>query len=342
MKKRIFAAFMAVLMLVSVLPMNIIAADSGVTSQANVLPSVMENTNQADGVTLRKSVWPHEENGVPDGTVDVILEAYTTGVVTQSMKAVPTDIVLVLDVSGSMNSAASSTTTTVTTYNAANGTSWQTGSWYNRQTYYGFQSTQTTYYVNTGTAEAPHYVSVRRVNPDSNNCYYYSYADGNDNTVYVYPKLRNNLNPNREYTYDVVQFYTQNVTTSETVTATSLDVLKEAVDAFIESTHQKNAQIAAENPTLSGAQLEAYQHRISIVKFAGDQYAGGTPSVTEGNDFYNDRNGYEHNYSQVVKNLTVVNGPGHTELIQAMDSLRAVGATAIDSGMKSDRSHVVL
>ena len=333
MKKRIFAAFMAVLMLASVLPMNILAADSGTAPQANVQPSVMENTNQSDGVIFRKSVWPHEENGVPDGTVDVILEAYTTGVVTQSMKAVPTDIVLVLDVSGSMNNAASTTTTTVTTYNAANGTSWQTGGWYNRQTYYGFQSTQTTYYVNTGTAEAPHYVSVRRVNPDSNNCYYYSYADGNDNTVYVYPRLRNNLNPDREYTYDVVQFYTQNVTTSETVTATSLDVLKEAVDSFIESTHQKNVQIAAENPTLSGAQLEAYQHRISIVKFAGDQYAGGTPSVAEGDDFYDDSNGYEHNYSQVVKNLTVVNGPGHTELIQAMDSLRAVGATAIDSGM---------
>ena len=332
MKKRILAAFLAVVMLVSVVPVSVFADGSG-TPAAQAEMGVMENTNQSDGVVMRKSVMPHTVGGVPDGTVDVIIEAYTTGVVTQSVKAIPTDIVLVLDVSGSMNNAASSTVTTVTTYDAVNGTSWRSGSFMNRQTYYGFQSEQTTYYVNTGTVEAPHYVSVRRVNPDSNNCYYYSYADGNDNAVYVYPKLRNNLNPNREYTYDVVQFYTRNETTSETVTATSLDVLKEAVDAFIESTHQKNVQIAAENPTLSGAQLEAYQHRISIVKFAGDQYAGGTPSVEEGDDFYDDSNGYEHNYSQVVKNLTVVNGSGHAELIQAMDSLRAVGATAIDSGM---------
>ena len=324
---------MAVLMLVSVLPMNLLAADSGISAQAQIPLSVMENINQSDGVTLRKSVWPHEENGVPDGTVDVILEAYTTGVVTQSMKAVPTDIVLVLDVSGSMNEAASTTTTTVTTYNTATGTSWTTGRGASRRTYYGFQSESTTYYVNVGTESAPHYVSVRRVNPDSGNCYYYSYADENDNTVYVYPKLRNNLNPEREYSYSVVPFYTQRVTTSETVTATSLDVLKEAVDAFIESTHQKNVQIAAENPALSGAQLEAAQHRIAIVKFAGDQYAGGSPSVKEGDDFYNDNSGYEHNYSQVVKNLTVVNGAGHTALIDAMNGLRAVGATAIDSGL---------
>ena len=253
MKKRILAAFFAIVMLATVLPLQVFAVDNGAVAASEQL-SVMENTNQSDGVIMRKTVMPHMEGGKPDGTVDVVIEAYTTGVVTQSVKAIPTDIVLVLDVSGSMNNAASSTVTTVTTYDAANGTSWRSGSFMNRQTYYGFQSEQTTYYVNTGTPEAPHYVSVRRVNPDSNNCYYYSYADGNDNTVYVYPKLRNNLNPNREYTtYDVVQFYTRNVTTSETVTATSLDVLKEAVDAFIESTHQKNVQIAAENPTLSGA-----------------------------------------------------------------------------------------
>lgn len=126
MKKRILSAFLAVMMLVSVVPVSVFAEDSGTPApQAETV--VMENTNQSDGVVMRKTVVPHKVGGVPDGTVDIIIEAYTTGVVTQSVKAIPTDIVLVLDVSGSMNNAASSTVTTVTTYDAANGTSWRSG-----------------------------------------------------------------------------------------------------------------------------------------------------------------------------------------------------------------------
>ena len=315
-------------MMVTVLPLQVFAADNGAVAAGAQL-SVMENTNQADGVVMRKTVMPHEVNGKPDGTVDVIIEAYTTGVVTQTTTSIPTDIVLVLDVSGSMDDVISSTTETVTTYEAANGSSWSSGFGSNRRTYYGFQSANTTYYINVGTDAAPHYVSVRRVNPDSNNCYYYSYADENDQTVYVYPKLRNNLNPNRSYSYSVVQFYTQRVSTNTTSSVTGMEALKTAVTSFIETTHQKNAQIAQDNPTLQGTALEALQHRISIVKFASDSYYGGTASVTEGNNKDND--GY--NYSQVVKNLTVANGTGHETLISAVNALTAGGATSIDYGL---------
>lgn len=97
MTKRIFAAFLAAVMLVTVMPLQVFAASSD-ELQARMQSSVMENTNQSDGVVMRKTVMPHEENGNPDGTVDVIIEAYTTGVVTQTTTSVPTDIVLVLDV----------------------------------------------------------------------------------------------------------------------------------------------------------------------------------------------------------------------------------------------------
>ena len=333
MKKRIFAALMAAWMIVSVLPMNIFAADSG-TPAAQALPAVMENANQSDGVVLRKAAVPHTENGVLDGTVDIILEAYTTGVVYQTTTSVPTDIVLVLDVSGSMDTAAETETVYVTTYHAVNGTSWREWQGYSRVTYYGFESTSTTYYVNVGTDREPLYVSVRRVGADSANCYYYSYTDESDNTVYVYPRLNRNLNPDRANDYAVVPFYTQRVEAEEVVTATIMDELRTAVDSFITDTHEKNAQIAAEHPALTGAQLEALQHRIAIVKFAGNRYAGNnTPSVAEGNGFYTDGDGYEHNYSQVVKNLTTVNGAGRTVLLDAVRSLRPGGATAVDSGL---------
>ena len=126
MTKRIFAAFLAAVMLVTVMPLQVFAASSD-ELQARMQSSVMENTNQSDGVVMRKTAMLHEENGKPDGTVDVIIEAYTTGVVTQTTTSVPTDIVLVLDVSGSMDNVLSSTTETVTTYSAANGSSWSSG-----------------------------------------------------------------------------------------------------------------------------------------------------------------------------------------------------------------------
>ena len=315
-------------MLVTVMPLQVFAASSD-ELQARMQSSVMENTNQSDGVVMRKTAMLHEENGKPDGTVDVIIEAYTTGVVTQTTTSVPTDIVLVLDVSGSMDDVLSSTTETVTTYSEANGSSWSSGFGSSRKTYYGFQSASTTYYVNIGTSAAPHYVSVRRVNPDSNNCYYYSYADENDRTVYVYPKLRNNLNPNRSNDYSVVQFYTQRVSTNVTSSVTCMEALKMSVNAFIEATHQKNAQIAQENPALQGTALEALQHRIAIVKFADDSYYGGSASLAEGNN----KNTSGYNYSQVVKNLTVANGTGHEALISAINALDAGGATSIDYGL---------
>ena len=143
MKKRILAAFLAVVMLVSVVPVSVFADSSG-TPAAQAEMDVMENTNQSDGVVMRKSVMPHTVGGVPDGTVDVIIEAYTTGVVRQTTTSVPTDIVLVLDVSGSMKDAQ-----TVTTYDAVNGSSQnRMVGFLNFRTFYGFSNTSAKYYYN--------------------------------------------------------------------------------------------------------------------------------------------------------------------------------------------------
>lgn len=58
-------------------------------------PSSLPRT--ADGLTLNKTATP-----VGDGTYKLTLEAYTTGNVTTTVTTIPTDLVLVLDQSGSM------------------------------------------------------------------------------------------------------------------------------------------------------------------------------------------------------------------------------------------------
>ncbi|MBQ8746473.1 MAG: InlB B-repeat-containing protein [Clostridia bacterium] len=320
MKKRILSMFLAVMMLVSVFPTTIIAAD-GTAAAALTPPAMLENTNQASGVVLRKGVSPHTVNGVPDGTADVTIEAYTTSKVTQTTASIPTDIVLVLDVSGSMDDSSTATTTTTTTYDAANATYFRRRVNSRYVYYYGFNTTYNTYYINIGTAAVPHYVEVEYEGYDENNFYYYHYYDANDEKAYVYPQTANTPSATREFNYPVMQFYAQTVHTN---TVYAIEALKTAVDAFIESTHQKNAELTKNGQT--------ELHRIAIVKFAGPQYYDSSNLLAEGDHMYTEYyNSY--NYTEVVKNFTVVDAAGDEELTNAVNSLRVGGATAIDYGM---------
>ena len=97
MKKRILSIVLAVLMLVSVLPVTAMAAtmdtpqtDTGAARQLSV-----SNATADDSVHIVKSVNE-------DGTA-LTLEAYATNTMTTVTTYEPLDIVLVLDVSGSMN-----------------------------------------------------------------------------------------------------------------------------------------------------------------------------------------------------------------------------------------------
>ena len=93
MKKRILSCFLALAMALSLLPMSVLAVggdetpirDSSVTSQAN-------------NITVNKTVSSNQEDGYT-----VTMEAYAENRVTSSTTTKPLDIVLVLDVSGSMD-----------------------------------------------------------------------------------------------------------------------------------------------------------------------------------------------------------------------------------------------
>ncbi len=135
MSKKIVAMLMAVAMAFSLLPVTAFA--TGGPQEGNSQP-VTESKNN---LTMNKTVKP---NG--DGTYTVCLESYATGLVTNTPKLVPMDIVLVLDVSGSMTDKIASYT-----YQATDKTSWSVSDVYDA--YYdrgGWHRTDVTYYAKIG------------------------------------------------------------------------------------------------------------------------------------------------------------------------------------------------
>ena len=92
--------------------------------------------------------------------------------------------------------------------------------------------------------------------------------------------------------------------------------MKQAVNTFIDNVATK-------------AKDEGVEHRIAIVKFAGDS------TNTVGDDTYKDGR-YLYNYSQVVKELTAVNdasGENATTLKTAVNQLQAKGGTQTQNGL---------
>ena len=84
MKRRLMAVLMALVMTLSLLPVSVLAAESG--------PPVDDNLH------FEKSAKVNE-----DGTTTVRMEAWATGTVTTTSRSLPLDIVLVLDQSSSMS-----------------------------------------------------------------------------------------------------------------------------------------------------------------------------------------------------------------------------------------------
>lgn len=99
-----------------------------------------------------------------------------------------------------------------------------------------------------------------------------------------------------------------------------LTALKNAVNNFID-------QVAAK-------ETDGVTHRISIVKFAGettDKVGNDTYDVTTGIGPFKETNTY--NYSQIVKGLTDAKS-GQAKLKEAVNALKAAGATSADYGME--------
>ena len=102
-----------------------------------------------------------------------------------------------------------------------------------------------------------------------------------------------------------------------------IDALKSAANSFINT-------IAKQNEGIEGVDR---QHRVAIVKFAGNE----TDKV--GNDTYRS-GGHSYNYSQTMQGLTACTVGGAKSLKETIDSIRPAGATRADYGMKQAEKNI--
>lgn len=262
-----------------------------------------------------------------DGNYWIKLESFATG--TGTVVDRPSDIVLVLDVSGSMR------------YNYGNSTG----------TYpYGTSQASSAgfSYKNLGTNTANNYGTVFSASK-------FKHTDGN-----LYAVEREKVGNKYFLYYKVgdVQYFLNGleVTTDRPAGVSSdgdpiwwgrlwtdkrksrLDELKEAVAGFIAiiEDNDVNTVDAEGNPTPrvdEQGQPKRLGNRISIVKFAGNAYYNSTtPHTGEGNHFGIGTSNTT-NYTEVVKTLTPLDGPGKQSLLDAVDELVEAGCTAADKGM---------
>ena len=288
MKKKFLALVLTLAMVLSLVPATALAMDGtdGGASQKVT----------RDNLTMTKTVTPNE-----DGTYTVRLESYATGSVTTTQTPVPMDIVLVLDVSGSMDEEIASYT-----YQATRKTSWSVKDVYNDYYDWGWR-TDVTYYAKVDDEYYPVFYKEKWVSQGWFKGYSEYWLEANNQVLGH--KVTDSTWENTVYNQAL---YTRKTDPSKTTK--KLDAMKSAVNNFIDSVA---AQKNGDTPVA---------HRISIVKFAGNS------KEEVGNHTYNDGS---YNYTQKVAELTDVTAEGSVDsLKRAVNALKAGGATAADWGMQ--------
>ena len=289
MMKRIIALLLALILTVGLLPTVALAAEGNPPTTDS--GSVTKEASK-DNLKLVKTVTKEGDN------YKVTLESWATGTVTTTTETKPLDIVLLLDVSGSMDDKYSDEK--IDKY-VPYDYNWYGGIFggydttnkdlkRNENTQYGVW-----YKLSDGT-----YVTVKvdvQERDWKKDIYTYSYTS-NGKTIKIEESKGAKDHPETQFYY------------KESANTTKLDALKTAVSAFIDN-------VATNSPNSN----------ISIVKFADNSYKN-----AEGNDTFW-QGDYEYNYTQIVKKLTKVNTAGVTALKKAIGELKAGGATASDYGL---------
>ena len=236
MKKKFLALGLTLAMVLSLVPVTALAADTPAGGASR------ENTS--DNLTMKKTVTPVPNE---DGTYTVHLESYATGSVTTTQTPVPMDFVLVLDVSGSMTDEIASYT-----YQATDKTSWSVSDVYDA--YYdrgGWHRTDVTYYAKIGDEYYPVSYKENWVSQGWFSGYSEYWLEANNEPLGE--KVTDSTW--EKVVYDKA-LYTRKTDSGKTVA--KLDAMKTAVNNFIDSVA---AQKNGDTPVA---------HRISIVKFSGE------------------------------------------------------------------------
>lgn len=264
--KQALALVLALVMALSLVALPSFAEGEETGGGNDGMPYIEENghggTVTKDGLVMSKTI---KKTG--DSQFLLTLEAYATGSTTTTTSTAPVDIVLVLDVSGSMDKNLMNYTYN-SVYNPKT----------NGRTDYYYQDEngqyQRVYYCD---GEVSHIFRNETIHPAG--WYTENHQSGGDCQGESGTRLTPKTSASDTDT-SRTQFYTRTEQDSGTK---KIAALKTAVSTFIDS-------VAEKSPDSS----------IAIVKFAGNKLD------TVGNDTYRDGR-YTYNYSQIVQELTPVN-----------------------------------
>ena len=249
-------------------------------------------TKTANDIVINKSIHPNN-----DGSYALTIEAYATGTSSTTTQSVPLDIVLVLDVSGSMEDTFSNDEQ----YIAQESQAYTARTiWYSDTLYYEYDGD---------------YYAVKLDSTwdwrESEYRYVLFFRDKDNKVHYLYGNSVQDNEPNYLSSYETIYTGVLYKLTSPS----KMNVLKSAVNKFIDT-------VAAD------ASKNNVNHQIAIVKFAG------TMKQDVGNDKYKEWP-YSYNYSQTVVGLTDVNVSGNKDTLkERVSELTHGGATAADYGMQ--------
>lgn len=291
----------------------------------NLPEGVYEEKN---GIAYKKSAT------LKPGTTDtyvIDLEAFVTGQVTVKNESVPADIVLVLDVSGSMDDEMYSYS-----YRARSEQNYSYNT--NNITNYYYKYGDEYYQIEreTGSSGGWYSDTYYRLYFSVNGTKYYLTQSGGTNTTTTTPPM--NVTGRNDTIWRGVLYSRQQ---GESL-GTKIENLKKAVGKFIEQIQHNDLYDEDGNRRVDKDGNEiALGNQISIVKFSMDDYYNSNANyssdnapLTEGNHLDND--GY--NYTEVVKGFTATATDANvTALTAAVNGLQAAGATASDYGMNLAR-----
>lgn len=285
---------------------NVLAFLTVLTMMLGMLPTTLLAANTDDSGTAGESGMHLSKTArlEDDGTYTINLEAYATGKTTTTItkEAVPLDIVLVLDQSGSMKDNMDSYTYTLENKN---------GYTYNSIGIY------TRYYLDS----------------DGN---YYKVKRGKENGYYLYYEkdgIRYYLNDDKvdknmptKYKYPWTPIWNGQLYSRTTNTMEKLSALKDAVSNFVGVVKEK-------------ATTDKVNHRIAMVGFASESGYGDNTEILSVDGSNSGSVGVSYNsneYADAKQNAfqDTSTDAGKTMLNNAINALAAEGATRADLGMK--------
>lgn len=239
---------------------------------------------------------------IGDGEYKITLTSYTTGTVTERTTSKPTDIVLVLDQSGSMANCIVCGEE-ISSY-------WGSSHW--KYTEASSISPNETYYIENG----PEYTEVyycdgshygRRCSGGQG---WYTSTSRRDHTP------ENKITPKDSNHPDGTQFFVR----SEEACSSRLSALKKAVSTFVD-------QVSNE------ATESKVDHRIAIVGFAstGDSYTN--TELLSTSEVVNYRRAEDTDYKNALVSVNDTNGKINSRLTTAIDRLDADGDTYSEHGI---------